>query len=240
MNFHTVDANGHAALAWTKVQLIADDQHTLWAYNSFVNEDTGPLPIQLASFTTSIVTSSTTTLNWKTASETNNYGFEVQRSKNNTSGFVSLANSFVAGHGTVVNPHEYAWTDAAAIASEPWYRLKQIDLDGTLHYSEAVKASTVTAVDDERAPIVFALHQNYPNPFNPTTQFKFSVDKAAMTTLKVYNIIGQEVAQLFNGIAEPGKYYHLRLDGTRLASGVYLYRLQSGSRNDIKKMLLMK
>jgi len=86
----------------------------------------------------------------------------------------------------------------------------------------------------------FALKQNYPNPFNPSTEIKFSVETLGRATLEVYNIAGQKVATLFDGVAEPGQYYKVRFSGGNLASGVYLYRLQSGTRTDVKKLLLLK
>lgn len=87
---------------------------------------------------------------------------------------------------------------------------------------------------------MFALSQNYPNPFNPSTEFRFSVAQAGMTTLAVYNALGQEVERIFNGQAEPGKFYTARLDGSGLASGIYFARLQSGVETQMRKIVLMK
>jgi hypothetical protein len=92
----------------------------------------------------------------------------------------------------------------------------------------------------EQVPVRFQLMHNYPNPFNPETSIKFSVAQTGMTTLVVRNVLGQEVGELYHGIAEAGRYYTVRFSGRNLASGVYFYRLQSGTKVEIQKMLLTK
>ncbi len=196
-----------------------------------------PLPIQLASLTAAPASGSGVTLNWKTASETNNYGFYVERSVNKSSGFAAVS-GLIPGHGTSTTGFTYSYTDKTAPAGTAYYRLKQVDLDNSVHYSDAVMLTTTGVA--ETAPIVFALSQNYPNPFNPSTEFRFTVAKSGLTTLVVYNAIGQEVARIFSGATESGKYYTARLDGTGLASGVYFARLQSGVEIQMKKIVLMK
>jgi hypothetical protein len=99
---------------------------------------------------------------------------------------------------------------------------------------------TVDVREGMSLPAWFVLHQNYPNPFNPTTQIRFSVAGAGPATVEMFDILGQKVKTLFNENAEPGRYYDLRVDGTNLASGVYFYRLKSGTRLDTRKMLLLK
>jgi hypothetical protein len=93
---------------------------------------------------------------------------------------------------------------------------------------------------ENMAPIEFSLLQNYPNPFNPETNIRFSVETTERATLKLYDMLGREVATLFDEVAEPGSYYNVKLDGSSLASGVYLYRLQSGKRNELRKLVLLK
>ena len=83
------------------------------------------------------------------------------------------------------------------------------------------------------------LLQNYPNPFNPVTDIKFTLPEAAKVTLKVYNIIGQELAQLVNGVEEVG-YHSIKFEGSELPSGTYIYRLQAGNFVQTKKMVLLK
>ena len=196
-----------------------------------------PLPIQLASLTAAPSGGSSVTLNWKTASETNNYGFYVERSANKSTGFAAVS-GLIPGHGTSATGFTYSYTDKSALAGSGYYRLKQVDLDNSVHYSDAVMLTTSDVA--ETAPMVFALSQNYPNPFNPSTEFRFTVAKTGLTTLVVYNAIGQEVARVFNGETESGKYYTARLDGSALASGVYFARLQSSSEIQMKKIVLMK
>ncbi|MBI5474892.1 MAG: T9SS type A sorting domain-containing protein [Ignavibacteriae bacterium] len=197
-----------------------------------------PLPVQLASFTGTIV-NSRVKLDWTTISEVNNYGFFVQRRINGLVDWVEVENSFVAGHGTTTSQHHYTFTDNTLLTASTEYRLKQVDLDRTVHYSEPIRVDRPTSVS-EVAPKQFTLSQNYPNPFNPTTTIKFTVEKTAHTTLSMFNMIGQQVATLFDATAEPGRYYSVKFDGKSLSSGLYFYKLVSGARSDIKKLVLTK
>ena len=215
---------------------VINDQ-TLTAPVNIVNT---PLPVQVAKFTAMSGTAGSVKLEWQTASEVDNYGFEVQRSGEQMAGFVTLAGSFQAGHGTSVDAHSYSFVDNTATSSQPWYRLKQSDLNGTVHYYEPINASVTTGIDQQVAPKVFALFQNYPNPFNPTTMIRFTVENSGPATLVVYNMLGQKVATLFNDIATAGRYQSVRFNATNLASGMYIYRLQSGSKVDVRKLVLTK
>ncbi|HTY58063.1 MAG TPA: T9SS type A sorting domain-containing protein [Bacteroidota bacterium] len=213
------------------------DASRMLLIDNFSAPQAAPLPIQLASLTAAPAGGSSVTLNWKTASETNNYGFYVERSANKSTGFAAVS-GLIPGHGTTTTGFSYTYTDKSAPAGTAYYRLEQIDLDNSVHYSDAVMLTTTAAA--ETAPIVFALSQNYPNPFNPSTEFRFTVAKTGSTTLVVYNALGQEVATIFNGQTESGKFYSARLDGTGLASGIYFARLQSGSEIQMRKIVLMK
>jgi len=102
-----------------------------------------------------------------------------------------------------------------------------------------VRVSVLTEVV-EVVPVKFALMQNYPNPFNPETQITFTVENAGKATLRVYNLLGQEVATLFDAPAETGRYYHVRFGGAGLPSGAYIYRLDSGQKVATMRMLLLK
>jgi hypothetical protein len=195
------------------------------------------LPIQLASFTAMPVSGSSVTLNWKTASEVKNYGFEVQRSAVARTGFSSISN-LISGHGTSVTGFNYSFTDKAPSAGAQYYRLKQIDLNGVLHYSDAVTIGIVSA-PQMQIPAVFSLNQNYPNPFNPSTRISYGLPKNSNVTLRVYNTLGQEVAVLQNGDQDAG-YHEVIFDGTRLGSGVYFYRIQAGTFVESMKLLLLR
>lgn len=197
------------------------------------------LPIQLASFTGRFLRSSTVRLDWRTISETNNYGFYVQRRSVGATEWIEISGSFVPGQGTTTEPHDYAYTDVTTPNGSQQYRLKQIDLDGTTHYTETIVVSGLTSVPGV-LPLEFALNQNYPNPFNPVTSIRFDIPTATSVTLKVYNILGQEVAALLDGEFKESGSYEVRFDALQLASGVYVYHLQAGSFAGTKKMLLTK
>ncbi len=120
-----------------------------------------------------------------------------------------------------------------------WYRLKQIDLDGTVHYSDAVQVDVVTGVDEQPVPTVFALDQNYPNPFNPSTVISYSLPVEARVKLEVFSTLGELVATLVDETKSAG-YYSERFDATGLPSGVYFYRIQAADHADSKKLLLLR
>jgi hypothetical protein len=206
-------------------------------------EASAPLPIQLTSFQASPVSSSgSVNLAWATASEINNYGFYVQRSAFPSSAFAELPGGFVAGSGTSLGTRQYAWVDRNPLAGTNYYRLRQVDLDGSSRFTEPLKVvqGAVQGGENARQPAVFALGQNYPNPFNPTTRITFTVDNPGYTTLKVYNILGDEVAPLFEGMTQTGTEYNVAFDGSSLANGAYFYRLVSGEKVSLKKMVLVK
>ncbi len=209
------------------------------AFSPFGVGNNNALPVQLASFNAMATGENKITLNWSTASEKNNYGFEVQKSATDQSHYQTIPGSFQAGQGTTLQPQQYSYTDESATPGVWYYRLKQMDLDGAVHYSEGVRVSVVTEVE-ETAPAKFALLQNYPNPFNPETQITFTVESAARTTLRVYNLLGQEVAALFDAPAEPGRYYRVRFGGAGLPSGTYIYRLESGRKIATMRMVLLR
>jgi len=199
-----------------------------------------PLPITLSSFTATLLQGEGgVRIDWRTESEISNYGFYVQRRMDDAEEFADLAESFTPGHGTTTASHEYSFVDRTGVPGTRHYRLKQVDLDKSVHYSEPVFVDVLTDVE-EVAPPVFALFQNYPNPFNPATELKFSVERTGPATVRLYNVAGQVVRTLFDGVAEVGRYYRIQLDARNLASGVYFYRLRSESNTDIKKMVLLK
>jgi hypothetical protein len=200
------------------------------------------LPIQLARFTAAVIQNTNTVhVAWTTVTETNNYGFYVQRSLSNQSNYVELPNSFIAGHGTTIDPHEYSWDDSNVPQGTYFYRLRQIDFDGTSHLSEGVEAvvSSVTGVA-QTSPLAFELAQNYPNPFNPSTTIRFSVETSGYTALIVYNALGQEIQTLFSGVATPDQQYNIKFDATTLTNGIYFAKLVSGNRSALRKMILLK
>jgi len=186
------------------------------------------VPVELTSFTAS-VHGGTVKLNWSTATEVNNSGFEIER-KNAASDWQPIG--FVPGHGTSTEPISYSYEDRSVSASNYSYRLKQIDFDGSYQYSNEVYATVST-------PNEFRLSQNYPNPFNPSTTIEFSIPNNALVTLKVYNSIGEQVAVLVNGDLPAGSH-SVKFNASGLASGIYIVKMTAGNFSDVKKMNLLK
>ncbi len=196
-----------------------------------------PLPVELINLSAES-NGGNVTINWQTATEVNNYGFEVERS---TVKGEWLKVGFVEGAGNSNSPKEYSFTDNNLTLTSYFYsyRLKQIDLDGSFTYSIEVKVNSGEKASE------FKLEQNYPNPFNPTTTIKYSIPTTHSSpvplhvSLVVYNLLGQEVTTLVNE-QKPVGNYEVKFDASNLSSGVYLYNLQAGSYNKTMKMNLLK
>jgi hypothetical protein len=196
------------------------------------------LPVQLSSFTATRTTNGGVVLNWSTATETNNLGYFVERRRNSEQRFLLLPWSFVPGHGTTLEPHYYSFTDSSAPAGNLYYRLRQVDLDGTVHYSEQVEVSAVTGIE-ENQPHGFELYQNYPNPFNPSTRIKFNLSTSGFARLKVLDVLGRDVSVLVNGEMSPGSYEsEFHADG--LSGGVYFCQLKFNNHTTTRKFVLLR
>jgi hypothetical protein len=138
------------------------------------------VPIQLASLRATLNgTRDSVMVAWRTISEVNNFGFEVQSRREGE--FETIPNSFVPGNGTTIEPRSYSFTHAAPAQGRWQYRLKQIDLDGTINYTDPVSIEILTAVAANASPTEFYLSQNYPNPFNPSTTIRFQMSDASRT-----------------------------------------------------------
>jgi len=196
---------------------------------SDIYEFTPPIvPVELISFTATS-SGSEVILNWSTATELNNQGFEIERSKDNIN-FDKIG--FVPGFGTTTEPKSYSYTDSEVSKGKYVYRLKQIDFDGLYTYSDEVNVEV-------GIPLEFALEQNYPNPFNPSTTIRYSVPQNSMVNIKVYNIVGQEVAELVNE-AKPSGKYEINFEANELSSGIYLVKMHSTDFTSTIKMTLLK
>lgn len=185
-----------------------------------------PTPVELKSFSAS-VDGKNVNLAWQTATEVNNYGFEVERLTVNGK-WEKLG--FVAGKGNTNSAQNYKFADNN-VSGKVSYRLKQIDIDGKFEYSEVV---AVEVIANE-----FALEQNFPNPFNPSTVINYSLAKEAFVKLAVYNAIGQEVVTLVNGVQSVGAH-KVTFNASSFNSGVYFYRIETADFTAMRKMLLVK
>ncbi len=220
----------------TDYQLVVVDSITQFAAqgNGFykLNSDFF-IPVELTSFTAE-ANSNKIILHWTTASELNNSGFEVERSEDNQS-FEKIG--FVPGLGTTTEAKNYTYEIVDFTSGTQYYRLKQIDFDGTYEYTNSVEVTGIT-------PSEFSLSQNYPNPFNPSTSIKFSLPVASTVRMSLYNLLGQEVTQLINKEMEAG-VHTVNFNASGLPSGTYFYVLSANgidgkTYNETKKMLLMK
>jgi len=187
------------------------------------------LPVELASFT-SIVNKRDVTLNWATSSETNNSGFEIERSVLNGS-WSKIGN--VAGKGTTLNGHSYSFTDRNLASGNYSYRLKQLDFNGNFEYFNLNNEVNIGI------PAKFDLSQNYPNPFNPSTTINFDLPTDGKVSVKLFDMSGKEVAVLVNEVKTAG-YYSVNFNASSLSSGVYFYNITADNFTATKKMMLVK
>ncbi|MFH0733170.1 MAG: T9SS type A sorting domain-containing protein [bacterium] len=192
------------------------------------NDGGNPLPVELISFSASI-NDDEVMLNWVTAVEISNYGFEIEKAEVNDL-FEKIG--FVEGKGNSNSPQNYSFTDRPNKGIKLIYRLKQIDNDGKYKYSNIIEV-TITI------PAQYELKQNYPNPFNPATTIVYNIPNNGLVTLKVYDILGNEITKLVNENQKAGSY-EIIFDGSKLASGFYICRLNSGNYSSSIKMLLLK
>ncbi len=209
------------------------------SFGSYVIGDPAPLPIALASFTGTALPGGSVSLNWKTLSEINNYGFYVQRKETSAAVWTDLSGSFVPGHGTTATPHDYVYTDGTATPGELAYRLRQVDTNGASYFTGAINVSITTDVPVAGLPAAFDLGQNYPNPFNPVTNIAFSLPAAETVSLKVFDVLGREVSDLIEGPVAAGSYT-IRFDVSHLASGAYIYRLVTPTHTAVMKLVVLK
>lgn len=190
------------------------------------------IPVELTSFTAS-VSGNNVQLNWATATEKNNLGFEVQRKSGND--FVVIG--FVNGNGTATNTQSYSYTDRNLLSGNYVYRLKQVDYNGAYEFSQTVEVNI-------GVPNTFSLEQNYPNPFNPSTTINFNLAVDSKVVLKVFNLLGEEVRTLIDGNLTAGSH-RIDFNASNLNNGIYIYKLEAvgidGSTfTGVKKMTLIK
>ena len=188
------------------------------------------LPVELSSFTAKVLKSSDVQLDWRTETEVNNFGFDIER-KSQSESWSKIG--FVPGHGNSNSIKNYVFKDNNISGSgKLQYRLKQIDNDGSFEYSDVVEVNIAS-------PENYALEQNYPNPFNPSTLIKFSLLEPGLVKLKIYNLLGQDVVTLVNKYMNEGTH-EVNLDMTRYPSGIYIYKLDASGFSDTKKMIYLR
>ncbi len=196
------------------------------------------IPVELESFSV-FINGNDTLIEWQTATEVNNLGFEVQRLEVRDQKPEWEKIGFVKGNGTSTVLRRYSYLDKAVSSGKYLYRLKQIDNDGGYKYSKEVEITI-------NKPVDFSLSQNYPNPFNPTTKIKYNIPAAGNVTIKVFDVLGKEIKTLVEEYKAAGSY-EVDFNANELPSGVYFYRIAihsdrivSGSFSETKKMVLMR
>lgn len=187
-----------------------------------------PVPVELILLSANI-TGEGILITWQTSTEKNNQGFVIERKGSNTD-WVEIG--FVSGKGTTTEQSNYSFIDKKFFNGIFSYRLKQIDFNGTYAYTKEIEIAICL-------PVVFELRQNFPNPFNPATTIQYSIPQNGFVTLKVYDILGNEVAILVNE-EKPTGTYEVKFDGNKLSNGIYFYRLQMGKSVLVKNLILLK
>ena len=236
----TFDYSAHIGVNVATLTIIPDHEpdstgRTHASTNHFDNISFNAIiPVELTSFTGSYA-GRYVKLNWVTATEINNWGFEIQRSSDNSS-FATVG--FIEGMGTTTEENHYSYVDRNVESRiNYYYRLKQIDYNGTYSFSDVINLG-------KSLPSTIVLDQNYPNPFNPSTTISFALPVKANVSLDVYNLVGQKLMTLVNGNLEEGNYNY-NIDASNLSSGIYVYSLsatnETGASSVItKKMTLIK
>ena len=220
----TVDPSGSSTLVGALGSIIPGGTVQMGAGSS----QTLIIPVELVSFNAQ-TNGTNVTLNWATASETNNAGFEVQ--VQNGEGWDAMA--WVEGHGTTTEAQTYSYTAEDLGVGTHTFRLKQIDFDGVFEYHGNVEVTIET-------PGTHLITSAYPNPFNPQSQFTLAVAQDQVVTAELFNTLGQRVAVLFNGTVEANQAQLVTIDGAGLASGVYVVRVTGERFSDALSVTLLK
>ncbi len=218
-----------------EVQFVNDS--TGWAIGengTIIKTEDGGVPVELVSFSAR-VRDGVVKLQWATASELNNMGFDIERKncshQNNFTNWEKI--DFISGFGSTTEPKTYSITDVAVTSGTFSYRLKQIDYDGTFTYSPEID------VEVDLTPSEFLLFQNYPNPFNPSTQIQYSLPVNSYISIEVYSLLGDLVATLVQGNQLAGNHF-VDFNADNLPSSPYIYMMKTNSQSYTKKMLLLK
>ncbi|MBL0176058.1 MAG: T9SS type A sorting domain-containing protein [Ignavibacteria bacterium] len=234
INFTTANAAGNSNLQWTLVEVYDEDNATLWSNGLWDNLNSSPLPVELVAFSGRHA-GGVTALRWTTASELNNTGFVVERA---TDGRRWDSISFVPGHFSSDLRHDYEYQDIVPAELIPlpmlWYRLRQVDRDGRVEYSQIVRVSLPSAT------AVAVLHAPYPNPFARVTVLSFTLMEAQPVTLHVIDGAGRTVHRLHDDALLSAGSHSMRFDGSGLPAGVYHVVLRTSRGSETRTLLLAR
>jgi hypothetical protein len=194
----------------------------------FLKNNDYAVPVELTSFTAD-ADGNEVHISWTTQTELNNSGFEIYRL---THGTDWQKITFVPGIGSSTEPKNYFYTDIDVKNGNYFYQLKQIDYNGRYEFSNVISV-------DVSIPVKYSLEQNFPNPFNPSTKISFSVPSNNFVTLKVYDVVGNEIETLVYE-EKPAGLYEVEFSARDLPSGIYVYELRAEKYLSMKKMILIK
>jgi hypothetical protein len=236
LNFDVINPRDTARVMWLKSnifwQIYDADNSTSWSTGNLTDFINAPVTLELLSFTAVLLDNSNIKLDWSTISYADSYGFEVERTDSDTTNWEKIG--IVESKNILNTPVNYTFLDTSDKLNPILkYRIKSVNADATSTILKEIE------VEVENAPLSFELAQNYPNPFNPSTTISWQTPVGSMQTLKVYDILGNEVATLVNEFMEAGQH-EVEFEATNLASGVYVYRLQTATFTDTKKMMLLR
>ncbi len=220
---------------WTLLNVVDASSNilsgTVTSFSDFSGGNSSALPVELVSFKAEVIDENVF-LSWQTATEINNYGFDVER-KTLTDGLNNWVTiGFANGSGNSNSPRNYFFMDKNIHSGKYSYRLKQIDNNGSFKYLKEIEV-------EQNKPLTFLLNQNYPNPFNPSTTISFTIPVDGQVNLILYNVIGQKIRTLINDYRKAGSY-EIKFSSSELCNGTYFYKLSAGNFSEIKKMILLK
>jgi hypothetical protein len=235
------------AVSENQVGFDLSESDLLDGYYTIGSSSNDPLPVQISAFTAR-ANRLNAELQWRTETETGNHGFELERRTVSSSKFqvpgpetfnlkpetAWTTIGFVPGSGTSSSPRDYSFVDKPDEPGRYAYRIKQIDHSGAFTYTSTLE------LEIGLAPLEFTLSQNYPNPFNPTTTIEFTLPEDGRVKLRIYNMLGEEIVTLVDEERKAGVYQQILFDASRLATGLYISRLEFKGSQVIKKMLLVK
>jgi hypothetical protein len=221
-----VPMTGNGSYTLTEAQY----NNTIYRYLKMIMTFDNAVPVELSSFSARVRNKEIHLL-WETQTEVHNYGFEIERSTDKKN-WKKIG--FVEGYGNSNIPHSYSFIDKEEKNRGIYYfRLKQIDTDGHIDYSEIIEVNYQILSS-------FQLFQNYPNPFNPKTKISFSLEKESRINLMIYNNQGELVEILINNeLYDPGSYW-FTWDASNFQSGIYFLELKNESNSIVKKLSLIK